>query len=442
MAGEKDVCVSVRNVSKKFARSLKRSFVYGAQDIVRIATGRPLNPALRESEFWALREVSFDLEKGQAMGIVGLNGSGKTTLLRIIAGILRPTTGQANVTGRIAPMLALGAGFKPALSGRENIFLNMSILGLTHADIKREYDAVVDFAELHEAIEAPLGTYSTGMLMRLGFACAVHTSPEILIVDEVLAVGDAPFRIKCRNKFNELRRNGAAMLLVSHSASSVGALTNNSLYLKRGNVAAFGKSDEVIKAYEADTIRGAAVANAKSITSAKETAAPRARKTSSSVIIRSVRLDIPGVADAGHWKSGEPGLLTIDIAADRRVEDLNVVLIFADIGAGAPQNVQYITAVGDIGALRLDGREATVKVAFSPVTFRPGIYNLKVALSSGELHDLLDLIDNIKVVVSDPGKNSHCLFYQPREWTMNGATVVELSKMNDDMADAESGEGF
>jgi lipopolysaccharide transport system ATP-binding protein len=258
MAKQSDICVSVETVSKKFSRSLKRSFLYGVCDVARTIVGGEADATLRRSEFWALKDVSFQLHRGQAIGVIGFNGSGKTTLLRIIAGILRPTLGTVRITGRIAPLLALGAGFKPVLSGRENIFLNLSLLGVAPWDIRSRFDSIVEFAELGEVIDAPIGTYSSGLLARLGFACAVHTNPDILIVDEALSVGDTRFRVKCRNRINELRKNGTAMLLVSHSAITIQMLSDECVYLKEGRVAAQGRPVEVVKIYEADAARSAA----------------------------------------------------------------------------------------------------------------------------------------------------------------------------------------
>ncbi len=179
-----EVVLSVEGVSKKFCRDLKRSLFYGVQDIAGELTGvRQKSDRLRNKEFWALDNVSFELRKGEALGLVGKNGSGKSTLLRIIAGLIKPDLGTVKVTGRVAPLIALGAGFNPILTGRENIYANMSILGLSTKEIDEKFDDVVEFAEIGEAIDAPVQTYSSGMAARLGFASAIHTEPDILLIE-------------------------------------------------------------------------------------------------------------------------------------------------------------------------------------------------------------------------------------------------------------------
>lgn len=187
-----DVVLSLNGVSKKFCRDFKRSLLYGMQDISQevLAIRNDKNNNLRRQEFWALQDVSFDLHRGDALGLIGKNGSGKSTLLRIIAGLIKPDVGSVEVYGRVAPLIALGAGFNPVLTGRENIYANMSILGLKRTEIDERFEEVVEFAELANAIDSPVRSYSSGMAARLGFSCAVHTSSEILLIDEVLSVGD------------------------------------------------------------------------------------------------------------------------------------------------------------------------------------------------------------------------------------------------------------
>lgn len=427
-----DVCVSVRNVSKKFSRSLKRSFVYGGRDVGRLLLGRGGEDVLRPSEFWAVRDVSLELQRGQSIGIVGLNGSGKTTLLRMVSGILQPTLGSVHVSGRIAPMLALGAGFKPVLSGRENIFLNLSLLGVAERDIKARYDSIVDFAELSESIEAAIGTYSSGMLARLGFACAVHTDPKIMVVDEVLSVGDARFRMKCRNRINELRRAGTSMLLVSHSAVTIETLSDECLFLRKGKTVAQGKPREVLKVYEEDGIATAIKANAKLVSglpavvvpaeAAKAAAAkaPRALHSDRMLSVNSVHVGTEDASDRGHWFSGMPGRLSIELSCERPIDDLSINLMIFDLTHQLGETVQFLMSCQDLGRLSLQAGSAQVELSLPLVGLRPATYRLKISVSSGEKHDLLDVVDNFKLVVRDASNTTNCLFYQPRTWRCAG----------------------
>lgn len=417
-----DLHVSIRGVSKKFARSLKRSFVYGAEDIVRAAAGRPLHQALRDSEFWALRDISFDLRAGESTGIVGLNGSGKTTLLRLISGILRPTSGHITVNGRLAPMLALGAGFKPVLSGRENVFLNMSLLGVPHGEIRRRFDEVVDFADVWEAIDAPLGTYSSGMQMRLGFACAVHTQPQILVIDEVLAVGDVRFRVKCRNKINDLRRDGVSMLIVSHSAISVETLTNHCIYLEKGAVKAQGAPSEVLRLYEADTIVQAGAGNRRKLEQRIQADLHHEATNSDDAIrIRNVRMVQDDGAQTDFWSFGQPGALAVDLTARHAVEDVSLNLIVTNVTDGPGENVQFLRSRLDIGGLRIAPPGAEVTLLLPHVGLRPGDYRLKLSVSSGPMDDLHDVVDGFQAIVRPSEASTDCDFYQPRRWVI-GAT--------------------
>ncbi|HEV8635515.1 MAG TPA: ABC transporter ATP-binding protein [Chloroflexota bacterium] len=200
-------------------------------------------------EFWALRDVSFEVQPGRPFGIVGENGSGKSTALKIIAGILRPTAGTVAVNGRLAALLELGAGFHPDLTGRENIFLNASVLGFSRAEIERRFDAMVDFAELERFIDTPLKHYSSGMTVRLGFAIAINSDPDILITDEVLSVGDEAFQRKCIDRIDDLIRHGKTIILVSHGLDLVRYVCSDAIWLDHGRVRAAGSSLEVIDAY-------------------------------------------------------------------------------------------------------------------------------------------------------------------------------------------------
>lgn len=205
---------------------------------------------LRYKEFWALNDVSFKLERGEVLGIIGTNGAGKSTLLKVISGILKPSKGKVKTSGNIVPMLELGSGFDMELTGRENIFLNGAILGYEKGFLLEKYDEIVEFSELGEFIEMPLRSYSSGMITRLAFSIATVVKPDILIVDEILSVGDAAFQKKSEDRMMELMSGGTTVLLVSHSSKQISEVCGKALWLQKGNVAAIGDASEVCKMYE------------------------------------------------------------------------------------------------------------------------------------------------------------------------------------------------
>jgi lipopolysaccharide transport system ATP-binding protein len=199
--------------------------------------------------FWALRDVSFTVPRGTTFCIVGENGAGKSTLLQIVAGILQPSSGHVKVCGRVSALLELGAGFNPEFTGRDNVYLNAAILGFTSAEVDAIYDKIADFAEIGDFIDQPVKTYSSGMIVRLAFAIAIHVEPEILIVDEALAVGDIYFRQRCLRKVHELRQRGVTILFVSHSTGDVKTLGDQTLWLETGRVREVGETDSVVSHY-------------------------------------------------------------------------------------------------------------------------------------------------------------------------------------------------
>ena len=216
-----------------------------------------LNPKLANRpsyyrEFWALKDVSLTVKKGETVGIIGLNGSGKSTLLQMIAGTLTATSGNVEVNGRIAALLELGSGFNPDFTGRENVYLNASILGLTQDEINAKFDDIAAFADIGEFIDQPVKTYSSGMVVRLAFSVSVNVEPDILIVDEALAVGDAAFQFKCMERLERLTRSGVTLLFVSHDLSTVKAFCNHAIYLSQGAVKAAGEAEEVAELYLVD----------------------------------------------------------------------------------------------------------------------------------------------------------------------------------------------
>jgi len=233
--------ITVEDVSKRFRlykernQSLKAALMRGKR--------------ASYEEFWALRDVSFDIPTGSTFGLIGENGSGKSTLLKCIARILQPDTGRVTVNGSMAALLELGSGFHPELSGRENVYLNGSILGMKKPEIDRKFDAIVDFAGIEPFIDQPVKNYSSGMYVRLGFSVAINIDPDILLVDEVLAVGDAMFQEKCMEKFAEFRRAGKTVVIVSHAMGSMRTLCDNVAWLRHGELIEVGPSNDVVDTY-------------------------------------------------------------------------------------------------------------------------------------------------------------------------------------------------
>ena len=240
-----DIVLSVRGVSKRFELYDKPS-----DRLKQMLFGRFGKQFFRE--FWALRDVSFDVRRGECVGIIGRNGAGKSTLLQIITGTLAPTKGTVETHGRVAALLELGSGFNPDFTGRENVYLNGSILGLTKAEIDARYDEIVAFADIGEFIDQPVKSYSSGMMVRLAFAVQVMVDPDILIIDEALAVGDAVFQRKCYARMSQLIDKGVTIIFVSHDINSVKRICQSAIYLKRGNVACSGEALSVINAYMKD----------------------------------------------------------------------------------------------------------------------------------------------------------------------------------------------
>jgi lipopolysaccharide transport system ATP-binding protein len=218
-------------------------------------------PALRNDreEFWALKDVNFEIRQGEVLGIIGRNGAGKSTLLKILSRITEPSEGRAEIEGRVASLLEVGTGFHAELTGRENIFLNGAILGMTRAEILRRFDEIVAFAEVEKFIDTPVKRYSSGMYVRLAFAVAAQLEPEVLLVDEVLAVGDASFQKKCLGRMGEVSREGRTILFVSHNMAAVKALCRNAMLIKDGAVAAYGKVCEIADQYVSDAAQGESV---------------------------------------------------------------------------------------------------------------------------------------------------------------------------------------
>jgi len=257
--------IQVNNLSKSYIISHEGQERYTAlRDVMAnkarklfsfASTNQQINKSTSKEEFWALKDISFEIQQGDRVGIIGRNGAGKSTLLKILSRITEPTTGEIRIKGRVASLLEVGTGFHPELTGRENIYLNGAILGMSRAEIRRKFDEIVDFAEVEKFLDTPVKRYSSGMYVRLAFAVAAHLEPEILVVDEVLAVGDAQFQKKCLGKMEDVSKNeGRTVLFVSHNMAAIRNLCKDAIYLKAAQLNKHDKVHNVIDYYLNDTI--------------------------------------------------------------------------------------------------------------------------------------------------------------------------------------------
>jgi lipopolysaccharide transport system ATP-binding protein len=257
-----DIIIRAENVGKRYTlgqssgtggyRKFSDTLISAAKIPLRWLQPSSFSPQPSPEDFWALRDLSFDIHQGEVVGIIGRNGAGKSTLLKLLSRITEPTTGRITLNGRIASLLEVGTGFHPELTGRENIFLNGAILGMGKAEIKKRFDEIVDFAEVEQFLDTPVKRYSSGMYVRLAFAVAAHLESEVLIVDEVLTVGDAKFQKKCLGRIEDVTRTGRTVLLVSHQMEVIKRLATTGLLLNKGSLAMQGRADEVVKRYLSD----------------------------------------------------------------------------------------------------------------------------------------------------------------------------------------------
>ena len=409
---DKDVVISVKNVSKKFCRNLKYSLFYGLKDIASEVVGKSRHSStLRSQEFWALKDVSFTLRKGEALGLIGANGAGKSTLLRIISGLINPDTGSIKIRGRVAPLIALSAGFNPVLTGRENIYANMSILGLAKPEIERQFDAVVDFAELWDAIDAPVQTYSSGMSARLGFACAVHIEPEILLVDEVLSVGDIRFRMKCHRRLAKLREKGTAFILVSHNSHSILNICDSSIYLEKGRLIASGTTEKVVTKYEEDL--AFTVANDNRTSSLK--LPPKPPEDSSGLDVLEIFFRDRTNQLLDNPLSGEPATLCVKCHSQIDLDRLNLGIKVRKV-LGEQDIVLYLTAASDRCLMQISPGTVELQLQLPHCGLAPGKYTARIYLREGVCS--YDVVESFRFTVKTAEIMSQCQFYQPRTWNV------------------------
>ena len=318
-----DSPVRFEHVTKRFRKGESATALRDAlPNLLRLLTGRARRGG--QSEFVALDDVSFEVSRGEVLGLVGANGAGKSTTLKLVAGILEPNEGTVTIDGTLSALIEVGAGFHPDLTGRENIFLNGSVLGLRNTVIKERLDEIIEFAEIRDFIDTPVKRYSSGMYMRLGFAIAVHVDPQILLIDEVLAVGDLAFRRKCLNRVQQMRGQGKTILFVSHKMFDVRAICDRVIYLKSGRIHREGSALDVTRELERDMLK-------------KSLGDTTGLPTSQQAGLSRVRIDDVTVlgrdgAETEAIRSGEPIRVVVAATADEPVEApiLSVSLLRSD----------------------------------------------------------------------------------------------------------------
>ncbi|MGC9083189.1 MAG: ABC transporter ATP-binding protein [Anaerolineae bacterium] len=396
--------IQFSNVSKKFTLHHER-----ARSFQELAVGLVRRNNRSREEFWALRDVSFTVDHGETVGIIGPNGAGKSTVLKLISRIIEPTSGRIEVRGRIGALLELGAGFHPDLTGRENIYLNGSILGLSRAEIRRRLDDIIAFAELERFIDVPVKHYSSGMYVRLGFSVAVHTDPEILLVDEVLAVGDAAFQRKCLERIDELRRQGVTVLFVSHSADVVRSLCNRALWLHEGHLLANDTAEAVVRRYLEHSWGQHTVA---------QPTGDERRWGTGRIRIFQVRLLDGEGRERQQFRTGEPLVVEMRYRAEERVERpvFGLAVHRSDGIHITGPNTQF--AGLDIPAVEGEG---IVTYTIPALPLLEGLYYVSVSAHNWEDTEMFDYHDRLYAFRVLPGAGErYGIVTFLGEWSWNG----------------------
>ena len=358
----------------------------------------------RKQDFWAVRDVSFAVARGETLGVIGHNGAGKSTILKLLSRITAPTEGVITLQGRLAALIEVGSGFHPELTGRENIFLSGSILGMRRREIAAKLDRIVDFSGVGPFIDMPVKWYSSGMYVRLGFAVAAHLEADILLVDEVLAVGDAAFQLQCYDRIAELRRNGTTLLFISHDLASIDRLCDRVVLMNRGRLTAAGTPAEVIQQYQQLVTESFASETADAWPS---TSAGAARV-----------LDVRFVNEAGAETPGTTtgGRLTavVDLEITSRIADA-VVEVFYYSRDGRTLHCQHSTAISN-GIVALVPGRRRLEFTCDAFGLQPGIYSVGASIRDRHGAGAIDWWYGTRLLYIEPGKSVRGYFFTPHAW--------------------------
>lgn len=359
--------------------------------------------ARHDEDFWALRDVSFDVARGDTLGIIGHNGAGKSTILKLLSRITAPSKGTITLDGRVAALIEVGSGFHPELSGRENVFLSGAVLGMRRREIAAKLDRIVDFAGVGPFIDMPVKWYSSGMYVRLGFAVAAHLEADILLIDEVLGVGDAAFQIRSFERIDQLRRDGATLIFISHDLSAIERLCDRVLLMNRGRVAAAGAPGEIIAQYQTMASDSFAAATADAVSLAGGGA-----RVTNVTFLNPDGVEVPGTSTGG------PLVSAVDLDVTARIEDA-VVELFYYSKDGRTLHCQQSTAVSD-GPVTLHPGPRRIEFVSESIGLQPGIYAIGASIRQRRGSAAIDWWYGTRMLYIEAGKSMRGYFFAPHEW--------------------------
>lgn len=422
-----DVMVKVEHVSKKYCRNLKRSLRYGLNDLAsEVLLKKSHNAKLRKQEFWALQDLSFELRRGESLGVIGVNGSGKTTLLKMLQGLIKPSKGRITMRGQVGALISLGAGFQPVLSGRENIYINAAILGIPKQEVNRKIDQIVDFADIGHFIDAPVRTYSSGMKTRLGFSVATHLiDPDVLLIDEVLGAGDITFRYKSMQRMKDILESGATVVLVSHSIRQVEQICQRTLLLNKGVVKALGPSIEVCQEYYALAEK----AQAKDRELEKAGGIKGVHADRDLFEVNKVELLNERFEPKDQFQTHDPLIIRVHFEAYRKINALGCDFKFETIDGVC---ISTLSSMSRDGMPDIEG-PTYVDCVIPELPLREGMYRIHIAffearnrlqsfIFRAEKAADLSVVPSNKTLVEVGGQ--YGLVYIPSEWNFSQAAVL------------------
>lgn len=413
-----DIAIRVKGLGKKYRiahetapyKTLGETVTNAVKAPFRRLTGEA--PARTTEEFWALKDVSFEVKRGEVVGIIGRNGAGKSTLLKILSRITTPTEGTVEVHGRIGSLLEVGTGFHPELSGRENIYLSGSILGMKRSEIDAKFDEIVKFAEMEKFLDTPVKRYSSGMYVRLAFAVAAHLEPEILIIDEVLAVGDAAFQKKCLGKMGDVAKEGRTVLFVSHNMGAISQLTRNAILLESGKIIQSGKTEKVLTYYEnSQEMISSNVYDIIHLNSHYQESLTRD--------VEFIRVELVGNENSNAIPFGNPITFRFTVRANKSIEKFRFSLTIFQ-GNGNPVGSVFSTDIREL----VDGEIARFDFALHDQRLSQGLYYCGVATGIGDNqtgHQDYHIVNNVLYFnilpqINDYGVQSH--------WTLGWGPII------------------